>query len=376
MGIYDRDYIRPGTAAYQAAQPRRPRFSAGSVTTWIIVVCFAVFIVDGFLTPRVEVVRTFSQLPKEELRKYPGSDYKVDLAAARLGTLNAAGQFVPNPQAPMGYAPVMLGGNMVGSAEFRLIRPMNNLGYFSTAKAVAIDDPIYGWSGFQVWRFITFQFLHFNMDHVLFNMITLFFFGPMVETYLGRKRYLAFYLLCGCCGALMYLLLNGLAVGGQSLLGQGFRVPGLLFNDSTTPLIGASAGVFGVIMAAAFLAPNAEVLLFFFIPMRMRTLAYGLLCFAILAVWLGLSNAGGEAAHIGGAIAGFWFIRHPHQLHGFFDFLGRFDPTSRSAKTRVAVRAGTVSARDLDRILAKIKSEGLQSLTEAEKQTLREASRR
>lgn len=376
MGIHDRDYLRPGTPAYQAAQPRRQRFSAWSVTTWIIVACFAVFIVDGFLKPQVEVVRTFSDLPKSELRKYKPTDYKIDLSKLRQGSLNGAGQFVPNPQAPEGFAPVLLGGNVVGAAQVRVMQPLRSMGYFSTAKAVVTDDPIYGWSGFQVWRFISFQFLHANMDHVLFNMITLFFFGPMVETYLGRKRYLAFYLLCGCCGALMYLLLNGAAVGGQALFGQGFRVPGLLFEDSTMPLIGASAGVFGVIMAAAFLAPNAEVLLLFFIPMRMRTLAYGLLCFAILTVWLGWSNAGGEAAHIGGAIAGFWFIRHPHQLHGFFDFLGRFDPTSRSAKTRAAGRAGTVNARDLDRILAKIKAEGLQSLTEAEKQTLREASRR
>src|SRR5262245_41641481 len=47
----------------------------------------------------------------------------------------------------------------------------------------------------QVWRFITFQFLHANLTHILFNMLALYFFGPMIESYLGRRRFLAFYLL-------------------------------------------------------------------------------------------------------------------------------------------------------------------------------------
>jgi hypothetical protein len=101
---------------------------------------------------------------------------------------------------------------------------------------------------------------------------------------------------------------------------------------------------------------------------------------ALLSVIFGRDNAGGEAAHIGGAIAGFWLIRHPQVLHGFFDFLGRYDPTSRSG---AAYRAGkvqgagsTVDDAEIDRILAKIHKNGLQSLTSKEKKVLREVSRR
>jgi hypothetical protein len=129
-------------------------------------------------------------------------------------------------------------------------------------------------------------------------------------------------------------------------------------------------------MAGAFLAPNAQVMLFFIIPMRLKTLAYGLVCVALVAVFFGWTNAGGEAAHIGGALAGFYFIRNPHHLHGMFDFLGQFDPTSRVAKVRAAQRRAGVQGTEIDRILSKIRQGGLNSLTEAEKGTLREASRR
>ena len=53
----------------------------------------------------------------------------------------------------------------------------------------------------QVWRFVTFQFLHAGVGHIFFNMLALYFFGPMIENYLGPRRFLAFYLLCGAAGA-------------------------------------------------------------------------------------------------------------------------------------------------------------------------------
>ena len=98
-----------------------------------------------------------------------------------------------------------------------------------------------------MWRLIGFQFLHADMLHLMFNMIALYFFGPLIEGVLGGKRYLAFYLLCGIAGGLMYLLLN--LAGYVWVDSLGFvEVPGLLFNAAGTPLIGASAGVFGVLV--------------------------------------------------------------------------------------------------------------------------------
>ena len=156
-------------------------------------------------------------------------------------------------------------------------------------------------------------------------------------------------------------------------------IPGLLFNSTATPLIGASAGVFGVLMAGAYLAPNALVLLFFILPMRLKTLAYLLVAIAFFTVVRNGANAGGEAGHLGGALAGFYFIRRPHHLHGFFDILGRLDPTShhyRRTGRRTATGRRPAQTEKIDRILAKISAEGLKSLTESEKRALREASER
>ena len=182
----------------------------------------------------------------------------------------------------------------------------------------------------------------------------------------------------------LYLLLNA---GGAALTLFGATAPVVLFNDTQVPLIGASAGVFGVLLAGAYLSPNTMVLLFFVIPIRLVTLAYGLVAVAVLTLLfrndeLG-SNAGGEAAHLGGAIAGYYFIRKQHHLHGFFDFMGRVDPTSRSAKARRGQRrSGREAVADarrdaeIDRILAKIHEKGLQSLNAREKRLLRDSSKR
>jgi membrane associated rhomboid family serine protease len=171
------------------------------------------------------------------------------------------------------------------------MRLLTALGHFSAA--LAIDH-------LQVWRFISFQFLHANLTHLFFNMIGLYFFGPMIEGYLGRRRFIAFYLLCGIAGAATYLLLLWWNVVNV----QAF-----------TPLVGASAGIFGILMAAARIAPNARVMLLFPpIPLRLRTLAWILMAIAALAILTRAQNAGGEAAHLGGAVLGLVLIQFPQVL--------------------------------------------------------------
>src|SRR5205085_6231520 len=129
--------------------------------------------------------------------------------------------------------------------------PLERFGHFSTYKISLAG-------GLEFWRFLTFQFLHANLMHVGFNMLGLYIFGGMVEEALGRKKYLAFYLTCGIFGALMYLLLNAAGYFWIEKLHQ-TRIPGLLFNKLDTHLVGASAGVLGVIMACAYIAPSMQV---------------------------------------------------------------------------------------------------------------------
>jgi len=223
-----------------------------------------------------------------------------------------------------------------------------------------------GFLDIQFWRFFGFQFLHANLPHLLFNMIALYFFGPLVERYLGGKRYLAFYLLCGLFGAVLYMILN---LGGVL---AGKEVPGLLFNNIHAQLVGASAGVFGVLLAGAYLAPKVRVLVFFIIPMKLSTMAYLLVGIAVWTVLQSGDNAGGEAAHLGGAAAGWYFIRNPRHLSGFFDFLGKADPTSKHFAFR---KSDKIQNEEVDRILDKVHRKGLPSLSAKEKKILHEASR-
>ena len=224
----------------------------------------------------------------------------------------------------------------------------------------------------EFWRFVTFQFLHANQAHLIFNMIGLYFFGPIVERYLDRKRYLAFYLLCGISGAFLYYMLNLLG-----FIAGDINIPGLLSNDIDVPLIGASAGVFGVLMAGSYLVPSAKVLFMFILPMQLRTLAWIFVGTAVLTVITEGSNAGGEAAHLGGAAAGWYFIRRPHHLRGFFDFLGQADPTSKHFRFSSTTRRkkGPTQAQ-IDQVLKKVSEKGLHSLNDKERKLLKEATRR
>ena len=373
MGFADRDWNRAQTRA-------RPMMQGWSVNGVIIALCVAVFMIDGFFGGRrgsnIVIDRTTlagQPLPPEfAAAKLTGSAIPLTQAVQQWGPgVAAAAQRVRLASRDVWVQPLEQGGNVVGLAFSLRSTPLNAWLHFSTSTALLGDSG--SGPGFpQIWRFVGFQFLHANLTHLIYNMMGLWFFGPVVERYLGGKRYGAFYLLCGSCGAAMYLLLNYLGTHTP----PGMHLPFVLPNAPTTPLVGASAGVFGVIMASAFLAPRAEVLVFFVLPMQLRTLAYALVGVALLSIFFGLDNAGGEAAHLGGAIAGFLLIRRPDVLHALFDWMGRVDPTSRSRRIRRGRVSGAVAVAEIDRILDKIQRQGLHSLTDAERQTLREASRR
>ena len=156
----------------------------------------------------------------------------------------------------------------------------------------------------QLWRFLTFQLLHADPGHIFFNMLSLYFFGPLVEGWLGKKRFLAYYLICGISGAISYLLL--------------WRI-GLVMGHINTPLVGASAGIFGVLIACVKIAPNMGVrLLFPPIMLRMKTLAWLFIGYAVLMIASRGENAGGEAAHLGGAFVG-WLLMSNHEWLNVFD---------------------------------------------------------
>jgi membrane associated rhomboid family serine protease len=227
----------------------------------------------------------------------------------------------------------------------------------------------------RLWEFVTFQFLHDDLGHVVFNSIGIYFFGPFVERWWGTRRFIAYYLLCGAAGGVFYSLL---------------MLIGLLPNSSFgTPLVGASAGVFGLIFAVYRLAPAVRVqLLFPPISLTMRQLAIALACFAVLMILGGMLipgarlNSGGEAGHLGGAIMGLILMRRPHWLGRTSEIRGRVVQDARllrkerSPKIRPRTRVDLDQEDEVDRILQKISDEGLHSLTAAERETLMKESQR
>ncbi|MEX2386861.1 MAG: rhomboid family intramembrane serine protease, partial [Phycisphaeraceae bacterium] len=191
-------------------------------------------------------------------------------------------------------------------------------------------------------------------------------FGPMVESYFGSRRFLAYYLLCGIGGVVGYLVL------------WGFQV---FDTTAAVPLVGASAGVFGSMVAALFVAPNARVLLFFLIPVPLKAIIFVSLFVAVFVLVGGGRNPGGEAAHLGGALVGLILVRLPRSLD-WADRIGGspHGPSLRERwdqKRQQRQRQQQASEEaEVDRILEKVKTQGLQSLTAREKKTLSRATER
>ena len=199
----------------------------------------------------------------------------------------------------------------------------------------------------QIWRLITYQFLHADTIHLLMNMIGLYFFGTMLERTFGTRKFLIFYLVCGMTGGIVYPLL--VAIG---LLGP-------------LPLVGASGAIFGIIVAAAVLYPKTPM---FLLPVSLAVVAGLFIAISVLNFLRG-DNAGGECAHLAGAFCGFLYIK------GRPWFEGRAMQQKKGAWQRRIQNERQFQA-EVDRILDKVHASGVNSLTRREKSILREATQR
>lgn len=185
---------------------------------------------------------------------------------------------------------------------------------------------------FKSWQIITHMFMHGSIMHILFNMFTLFSFGPILEQSLGDKKYLILYFLSGLGAFFLFNLWNFIEI--QQLITQleemkvdvseiysksDLRTYGYsdtiyldqplsrsLYEGLTGGMVGASGAIFGVIAAFATLYPEAKIgIMFIPVPVKVK---YVLPVVVIGSVYLGLTgNVGGIAhlAHVGGAIVGF-----------------------------------------------------------------------
>ena len=153
---------------------------------------------------------------------------------------------------------------------------------------------------FQPFQIITYMFTHFEVSHIFFNMLSLYFLGPMVEMTLGPKRFLGLYLISGMVGLAAHFLVGYLPF----FLGWTYAAP--LFS-----VLGASGAVFGVTIAFATLYPDRELMLLF-PPIPIKAWVMALILIAI-GLYSGITGAGGNVAHfahLGGALAGYVLARH------------------------------------------------------------------
>lgn len=245
---------------------------------------------------------------------------------------------------------------------------------------------------FQPWSMLTYMFLHEGIFHILFNMLFLYWFGQIVNQYLGSRKLANLYILGGLAGAVFYVAIYNLA-------------PYFSNSVDTSLMLGASAGVFAIVVGAATLSPNTTFVLLLIGPVRIKYIAmfYVVLSFANSAG----ANAGGELAHLGGALMGYLYITQlrkgvdwgiPIQKVGIFfedffypkkgvkvsykktkssssgnSFGSNFKSEKKSTKADSSKEA---SQEEIDRILDKIADRGYESLSKEEKRKLFEFSKK
>ncbi len=273
----------------------------------------------------------------------------------------------------------------------QLIAQMFVYGYTSGGRTVSYEyvlteyfalNPISGSDNqfsFYIWQLLTYQFMHANFTHILFNMFMLWMFGMEIENIMGSKKFLIFYLACGFGAGLLQLFLSPLFEGGMG------------------PTIGASGAVFGVMIAFAMYFPDRYVFIYFLIPVKAKYLIAFLVLLEFMSV--GEQSIVAHLAHIGGAITALFFIlydrRNRISTGNVFGSLKRSANNFSNSSFRNVFKSqpkdvedakfydingpkknDVVTEAEIDSILDKISKSGYQNLTDREKKILFEASKK
>jgi len=208
----------------------------------------------------------------------------------------------------------------------------------------------------EVWQLLTFQFLHGGILHIALNGLTLYSFGRFMEQDLGRSRFLTLYFLSGIAGGVLQIAATW-----------------LLRQNPHVPVVGASAGIAGLLGAFILSHPDLRLILFP-IPFKIRawTLLWIVLPVSIIGTVIPFGGVA-HAAHLGGLLAGGAFVRWTWKAR-------RTTPPPFLAKPPVATKEEIATddfiASEVDPILDKIAKQGIHSLTERERKILESARAR
>ncbi|GGF35193.1 rhomboid family protein [Echinicola rosea] len=236
----------------------------------------------------------------------------------------------------------------------------------------------------QPWSIFTYMFMHEGIFHILFNMLFLYWFGLLVQEYLGSRKLANLYILGGLAGAVLYVIMYNVA-------------PFFIEQRDAALMLGASAGVYAIVVGAATLTPDTTFHLILLGPVKIKYIAifYVVIAFANSTG----ANAGGELAHLGGAAIGYVYIsmlRKGTDLGAPVQAVGRFfesvfagrpnvkvtyrkkNPPYKSEPLREneskATKKDGTTQEEIDKILDKIADKGYDSLSKEEKRKLFEYS--
>jgi len=235
------------------------------------------------------------------------------------------------------------------------------------------------WQGllFKPWTLITYAFTHIEVFHIFWNMITLYWFGQLFINYTSKTKLIPLYILGGVAGALFSLLVIQTIPGLHMYIGS--------------PMVGASAGVTAIIVAAATLMPNFRMNLMFIGEVKLIYVALFSILIDVLNV-ASYSNVGGNLAHLGGALMGYVFIVQYKKgndlakpISSFFNWIANL--FTRSPKMKVVHKKKPLTDEEynhnraatqqqIDLILDKISKSGYESLSKSEKELLFKASKK
>lgn len=232
------------------------------------------------------------------------------------------------------------------------------------------------------WTLLSYMFVHQELMHILFNMLWLYFFGGMFLRWFNPRQLGGLYILGGLAGALFFLLFYNVLPA---------------FEGVSSGLIGASASILALGVAVAFFRPDEPVSLFLLGTIRLKWLAIAMIVLDLIS--LNTSNAGGNLAHLGGALVGLIFgallkqnLDITRWVTVFMDGIARifkpgpkmrvtykrsaFEKANRASDPDQAYRDRKKQEENrLDAILDKIRQSGYDSLTADEKKQLFDSSR-
>lgn len=184
-------------------------------------------------------------------------------------------------------------------------------------------------------QFISYMFMHANIEHIFFNMLALWMFGNVLEEFWGSKKFLIYYLATGIGAGIVQVIVayihlqtftitdemwdlvitqgDDLLRSGRNWVDDTLGSVNAVVNGST---VGASGAIFGLLMAFGILFPNTEIYLYFAIPIKAK---WFVLIYGLIELFSGIRNSVGDNtahfAHLGGMIFGFILIKY-WQKHG------------------------------------------------------------